>query len=327
MHDFFIDRIVRLNDPDLNSLVSEVSAKVKVGGGSIRGISQEEIKGGNAVNVAYALAKLGAKISLITVADDLGKSILDNAFAPFTNKKLLIADGKQGYTVSFEVENAGKKANVMVSDAGDTKTFGSEKLHKKELHAIKHASAVVIANWASNKKGTELAVKAFKNSSKEALCFMDPADIGSRKDEFRRCLDELSSHIDVLSVNENECRLTMQSMNLSPLPINYSNKDIITAAKTLASRLSINVDLHTPLGSATSNGEETSFAKSLNVNVAISTGAGDIWDAADIAGYLCELQANERLAFANACAAFYISKIESPTLQEAARFLRSIEAL
>jgi len=72
--------------------------------------------------------------------------------------------------------------------------------------------------------------------------------------------------------------------------------------------------------------KETSFAKSFDVNVAISTGAGDVWDAADIAGYLCKLQADERLMFANACAAFYISKIESPTLQEAAKFLKSIEA-
>ena len=137
-------------------------------------------------------------------------------------------------------------------------------------------------------------------------------------------MDELSGYLGVLSINENECRLTMQSLHLTPLPINYSNIDITNAAKTLAYNLSLNVDVHTPLGSATSNGKETSFAKSFDVNVAISTGAGDVWDAADIAGYLCELEANERLMFANACAAFYISKIESPALFDVPKFLKSI---
>jgi len=320
MHDFFIDRIVQLDN--FNSLISEVNAKLKVGGGSIRGIKQNEIKGGNAVNIAYALAKLGAKISLITVADNFGRNILQNTFSSFTNKKLLISNGRQGHTVSFEVEKNGRRANVMISDVGDTGNFGVNKLNEKELNIIKGASAVVIANWGSNKNGTELAMKAFKNSHKNALCFLDPADISGRKDEFRQCLHELSGCIDVLSLNENECRLTMKSMNLSPLPINYSNVDIVTATKTLASNLSINVDLHTPLGSATSDGKETSFAKSLEVNVTISTGAGDIWDAADIVGYLCQLNSSERLIFANLCAAFYISRIKSPTLYEASKFLK-----
>ena len=102
MHDFFIDRIVRLNDFNFNSLISEVSAKMQVGGGSIREIAQDEIKGGNAVNIAYALAKLGAKISLITIADSWGNNILKKTFAPFANKKLLITSGRQGYTVSLD---------------------------------------------------------------------------------------------------------------------------------------------------------------------------------------------------------------------------------
>lgn len=319
MHDFFIDRIINLHD--LNSLISEVNAKIRVGGGSIRNVAQEEVRGGNAVNVAYALAKFGAKISLITVADNLGKGILRNAFAMYKNANLLVANGRQGHTISLEVEiDHKKKANVMVSDVGDAGNFGANRLHKNELNEIHHALAVVITNWASNKKGTELAAKAFKNSHKDALCFLDPADISTRKDEFRRCLKELSGQIDVLSLNENECRLTMQSLHLSPLPTNYSTIDIANAAKMLASKMSINVDVHTPIGSATSNGKEISFAKSLDINVTRSTGAGDIWDAADIVGYLCGIEPNERLLFANVCAGFYISKVETPTIEEAARF-------
>lgn len=321
MPDFFIDRIVRLNG--LDSLMSEVNRKIRVGGGSIRGVKQEEIKGGNAVNVSYALARLGAGVSLITVADDLGRNVLENTFAPFKKTELLIAKGKQGYTLSLESGDSRRRANVMISDVGDVRNFGPEKLGARELKSIRRASAVVVTNWASNRHGTELASKAFRSSRKDALCFLDPADISERKDEFRLCLDAISQQVEVLSINENECRLTMKSLNLSPLAMNYSHKDIPYAAKALASKLSMNVDLHTPIGSATSNGKETSYAKSLNVEVAVSTGAGDIWDAADIAGYLCSLDDEERLMFANLCAAIYVSRIESPTLLQASRFLRS----
>ena len=53
--DVFIDRIVKV--PDLDKLVTDAKAKSAVGGGSIRGIKQTEIVGGNATNIAYALVK------------------------------------------------------------------------------------------------------------------------------------------------------------------------------------------------------------------------------------------------------------------------------
>ena len=47
MHDFFIDRIIRLESKE--DLFDMVNEKAKVGGGSIRGIPTTDIKGGNAV--------------------------------------------------------------------------------------------------------------------------------------------------------------------------------------------------------------------------------------------------------------------------------------
>ncbi len=54
MPDFFLDRLINLqwNVKDFSSLVADV-AKRK--GGSIDGIHQDDIKGGNAINVASAL--------------------------------------------------------------------------------------------------------------------------------------------------------------------------------------------------------------------------------------------------------------------------------
>ena len=321
MHDFFIDRIVRLND--LDSLLDAASAKIESGGGSIRGVEQIEMKGGNAVNVAYALAKLGARTSLITMADSYGSGILKNAFLPFKNSKLIVTNGTQGYTISLEVSKSKGKANVMISDVGGTGNFGANKLGKRELSMIEGASAVMITNWASNLKGTELALKAFKTARKDALCFLDPADISTRKEDFKNSLMKLANHLDILSINENECRLLLESLGLGALPINYSNEDVGDAAKKLAEKLSITVDVHTPLGAATSKGSETVFVQSFDVDVKITTGAGDVWDAADIVGYLCKLDASDRLLFANACAALYISNAnaESPRLKEILDFI------
>ncbi len=321
MHDFFIDRIVRLND--LDSLLDAANSKIEGGGGSIRGIEQTEIKGGNAVNVAYALAKLGARTSLITIADRYGLGILKNAFLRFTNSKLIVTNGTQGYTISLEVPKNKGKANVMVSDVGDTGNFGADKLGKRELSMIEGASAVMITNWASNMKGTELALKAFKTARKDALCFLDPADISTRKEDFKNSLMKLADHLDILSINENECRILLVSLGLGALPMNYSNEDVGDAAKKLAEKLSITVDVHTPLGAATSKSSETVFVQSFDVDVKITTGAGDVWDAADIVGYLCKLDASDRLLVANACAALYISNAnaESPRLKEVLDFI------
>ena len=50
MHDFFVDRIIRLESKE--NLFGALSEKAKVGGGSVRGIPTTDVKGGNAVNVA-----------------------------------------------------------------------------------------------------------------------------------------------------------------------------------------------------------------------------------------------------------------------------------
>jgi ribokinase len=69
MPDFFIDRIVRLKSPtkDVFKLIQE---KEKFGGGSIRDISRLDTRGGNAVNIAYCLAKLGVHVTLFTNANE-----------------------------------------------------------------------------------------------------------------------------------------------------------------------------------------------------------------------------------------------------------------
>jgi ribokinase len=306
MPDFFVDRIIRLESAE--KLLAAFEEKAQNGGGSIRGVSTTDIRGGNAVNIAYALAKLGARISLFTVADEIGSAMLRQAFSQFGESATLrILPGKQGHTTSFEFPHNDARVNVMVSDVGDNEEFGPNRVGSQEdLSVLKSADAVMVVNWASNKKGTELIEHAFK-SSPSAMHFIDPADIATRKEEFRDTLFKLSSVIDCLSINENECAHLAHALGLdAPLGPTYSPDDVRTAARKIAESVGITTDLHTRIGSAWSNGREVEFAHAIKVEPKLLTGAGDVWDAADIIGYLAGLEPNERLLFSNAAASLFV---------------------
>ena len=64
MPDFFLDRIINLewDATEFSSLVVDVTKRK---GGSIDGVSQTDLRGGNAINVASALAVLGVEVTPI----------------------------------------------------------------------------------------------------------------------------------------------------------------------------------------------------------------------------------------------------------------------
>ena len=56
------------------------------------------------------------------------------------------------------------------------------------------------------------------------------------------------------------------------------------------------------------------------------TGAGDVWDAADIVAYLAGLDPIDRLTFTNAASSLYVRhhSAESPNLEEVVQLLDRI---
>jgi ribokinase len=70
MPDFSMGRILTFKSQ--KQLLDALSEKSKHGGGALRGISATDVKGGNAINIAYCLAKLGAHVKLFTIADEIG---------------------------------------------------------------------------------------------------------------------------------------------------------------------------------------------------------------------------------------------------------------
>lgn len=315
LNDFFLDRIISISD--LGKVYSQIIEKSKLGG-SIRGIPQRDLKGGNATNVAYALARLGCPVSLITVADKAGSALLTEIFSEFENASLFVIDGKPGRTTALEFRDGKNIVNVMLSDLGDNENFGPEKLGVREQQALKNSKAVIVANWASNKKGTELSKFAFEKSG-AALHFLDPADIQTRPKEFKEALNELHSSLNSLCINENECNILLKQYGLGTISGAGDTKKLV---QELAKKISITIDLHTASGSYWSNGNEVEFVKSFQVEPVIVTGAGDVWDAANIVGYLGNLSTPERLVFANGASALYIKNTQGdpPTLHEVLSF-------
>jgi ribokinase len=306
MPDFFVDRIVRLESKD--KFFDLLTEKADRGGGSVRGVPMTDVKGGNAVNVAYCLAKLGAKVTLFTLADEVGKSMIKQAFSRFGDRVTLrVGSGRSGLTTSFEFPHGQTKVNVMVSDIGDNSDFGAEKINSSDdLDILRNADGVMITNWASNLKGTELSEFTFRNSP-SAFHFIDPADIDTRKHEFAESLAKLASVTDAVSINENECSSLCSALGLAVrLGTSFGPEDVKESAKVISEKIGISVDLHTRIGSAWSNGKDSSFGHAIKVEAKTLTGAGDVWDAADILGYLAGLDPPERLIFANSCSSLYV---------------------
>ncbi len=323
--DFFMDRIVKFDSK--RQFLELVNSKTRLGGGSIRGIQTFDIKGGNAANVAYCLAKFGLPVTLFTIANDIGSSVLQKSFSQFGRRAdLRISNGKHGVTTSLEFRDENSIANIMMSDIGDIEGFGVDKVnHDDDLKKISSAKCVILTNWASNLKGTDLAMHVFSHSP-NSLHFIDPADIDARRDEFKETLKVISEVTDILSINENECDSLTRALGLgSILSPDPTNIDLIKkAAKIISDEFGIEVDLHTRTGSAWSDGKEVAFEAAFNVHVHTMTGSGDCWDAADVVGHLAGLHPDERLLLSNACSALYIQNesFESPTMDELMEFLK-----
>jgi ribokinase len=247
MYDFFMDRIIRLKS--IEELFDPLSDKTSFGDARAKGVvPMNDIKGGNAVNIAYCLAKLGLNVNLFTIAE-MGSDILRRMFSQFGNKvRLCIANGRHRLTTAIEFPNErGNKVNVLLADLGDNSDFGPERISSQQhLDILADANAVAVVNWATNLKGSQLAEYAFKMSSK-ALHFLAPADIETRSEEFRDSLKEIDGMLDILSINENERNSLAKSIGYGLLldEGSYNEDNVARAAKIIASKIGINnVDLH-----------------------------------------------------------------------------------
>lgn len=309
--DFFLDHIITAGG--FSDTMERLRKLYSQGGGNLPMNKQLVLSGGNAANTAKALARLGVSAHFIgktsMVGFELLKFFLGKNGVDISRVK---TSGKLATTVALEFEGR----NVMLSDAGSVEAYSFDCLDEKDLEVIASSDIVCVTNWTLNKKGTELAEKVFSFAKKNGVVtFFDSGDPSSREEDvtvlFKKVVS--NSNLDIFSLNENELRYFTK--------VSATDKAaVISAAQSLQGKITARVDLHTSRFSYSNGTIVDSFDVPM---VGVSTGAGDAWNAGNIFGELLHFRDDERLLFANAVAAYYISHVPPvhPNLKNIVAFL------
>jgi sugar/nucleoside kinase (ribokinase family) len=332
MPDFFQDRIVNL-DYNVQEFISAVDEIAKRKGGSVDGIAQADLRGGNAVNVASALASLGAKVTLIICTSKFGLQQIRFHLGQNPNidiSHVKIAQ-KASMTTALEFKTVNGKANVMLRDLGSLENFGPADLTDADWAHVENADYICLFNWAGTRKfGTQLAQTVFHyvKTKGKGKTYFDTADPSPNKEKILELMEKVlkTKQVDVLSLNENEAvsYASLLDMEMKKKREHMRFDELaMDAARILAEHWQARIDLHTTAFSATVTRKTEVVVSAFKVNALRATGAGDAWDAGNIVGDANALSAECRLALANAVAACYLSDPDGshPTRQRLVKFL------
>jgi sugar/nucleoside kinase (ribokinase family) len=332
MPDFFLDRVVSIGS-DVKTFCGELVSVARRKGGSIDGIGQADIRGGNAMNTASALAALDANVTPIVCTSGFGLRLLKFHLRHQTlDLSRVKVASKASITTAVEFAAGEEKINVMLRDVGSLADFGPESLNDEDWKAIEKADYVCVFNWAGTRRfGTELAKAVFhrvKTKGRGRIYYdtADPMINEAGIPELARMV-LLGRHLDVLSVNENEavCFAAQLDDGFRGLRESLRLEEVAQkAAGILASRLRARVDLHATGYSATFTKGGKLIVPAFDVAPLRATGAGDAWNAGNILGEAGGLSDECRLMLANAVAAYYISSPAGthPTRRQLAEFCK-----
>ncbi len=322
MPDFFLDRLVTY-EGDVEQLSKILAEVAKRKGGSIHGIKQRELRGGNAANTAAALAALGAKVHPIINTSPLGLYLLKYYLEPFgADLSHVKTHGRMALTTSFELTHGGEKINVMMSDLGSLSEFSLNDLVPEDFKLLQKADYVCVFHWSGTRHwGTDLAEGVFRQVKEKGRgkTYYDTSDPIPKKEDIPKLVNKilLKDIVDIFSVNENEAFCYASQLNKETSRLQKTLKPDELAkeyARILAKNLSARIDLHTTTFSGSFTNKTETIVPTLKVPVMRVTGAGDAWNAGNILGDALNLPDHCRLTLANLAAAYYIS---SPTAEQA----------
>ncbi|MGD0396649.1 MAG: carbohydrate kinase family protein [Nitrososphaerales archaeon] len=294
MHDFFVDRLVHTDS--IPRLAESVVRKANQGGGGIHGVSQQDVRGGNAVNLAHALARLGLRTLLITHSDGIHERMLREPFEGL-DAVVRVKPKPPGLTVAFEGD-----VNVMLGHGGGAENFGPDLLDSDDWKALRGARVICSVNWAANRSGTRLLADLRGRLGREKVIFFDPADFRDRLQEFTSLLTVIMKKrlVDWMSLNEHEAVEAARALGVKTTGLGGT-------CAAVAERLRVGLDVHTARESFSSNGGVAVEVRTEGAKVRRLTGAGDVWNAGSIYCRLKSCSAPERLRFANAAARLYLT--------------------
>lgn len=333
MPDFFYDRLISL-DLDATGFSTVIADITQRKGGSIDGIKQIDIRGGNAINTASALAALGVNVTPIVCTSKLGlqliKFYLRNCEVNFSQIK--IAE-KDSLTTALEFKTENGKANVMLRDLGALADFGPSDLTERDYELVENADYVCVFNWAGTRNyGTQLAETVFGRvkTRGKGKTYFDTADPTPNKGKISELMNKVlkTSNVDILSLNENEavCYAALITDEISEQRGKRRLDELaMEAARVLAKHLSARIDLHTTVFSATFTRKGEIVVPAFQVKALRATGAGDSWDAGNIFADAHGLSDECRLLLANTVSAYFLSDPEGlhPTQIELVKFLEN----
>ena len=331
MPDFFYDRLISL-DCDAAGFSSAIADVAERKGGSIDGVKQTDIRGGNAINTASALAALGVRVTPIVCTNKLGLQQIKFYFEKYrVDLSHIKITEKASVTTALELKTENGKANVMLRDLGALADFSPSDLTDRDYELIENADYVCLFNWAGTRKyGTLLAETVFGRvkTGGKGKTYYDTADPTPNRDKIPELMRNVlkTSRVDVLSLNENEaiCYASLLNDEISVQRGKQRFDDLaLDAARVLAKHLLARIDLHTTAFSATLSKKNEVVVPSFKVKALRATGAGDAWNAGNIIGDGNALSDECRLSLANAVAAYYLSDPEGshPTRRKLVKFV------
>jgi len=335
MPDFFHDRLISL-DCDAALFSAMIANVAKRKGGSIDGIAQTDMRGGNAVNTASALAALDVKVTPIVCTNKFGfqqiKFYLKNYRARVDLSYVKIAD-KASITTALELKTENGKANVMIRDLGALADFGPLDLTDRDYKLIENTDYVCLFNWAGTKEyGTTLAETVFRRAKAKVKgkTYYDTADPTPNRNKIPELMEKVlkTRQVDILSLNENEaiCYAALFNKSINEKPKKRRFDELaMEAARVLAKHLPARIDLHATAFSATVTKKNEVVVPAFKVKALRATGAGDAWNAGNILGDGNALSDECRLALANAVSACYLSDSEGmhPTRRKLVKFIEN----
>ncbi len=332
MPDFFLDRIVNLqwDAPAFSGVVGEV---VKRRGGSIDGIPQMDMKGGNAVNMASALSSLGISVTPIICTSEYGLQLIKYHFKDVSmDFSHIKTHNKASITTALEFRGENEKINVMLRDLGSLADFSPSDLDGSDYDLIEAADYTCLFNWAGTlKHGTALAQAVFERVKEgRGKTYYDTADPNPNAQGIPYFMEAVlrTPKVDVLSVNENEA-ITYASLideDLREKKGHLAFAELaMEAARVLARHFSARIDLHTTQFSASLTGKREVVVPTFKIEVFRATGAGDAWNAGNLLADNNGLSDECRLMLANAVSACYLSGADGmhPTKAKLASFLNA----
>lgn len=316
--DFFVDHFLYFDT--LEKTCQDLQRIAAQCGGNKPGITQRIQQGGNAANTALGLARLGMSTHLICQTSPFGLHLLQYLLGKNgVDLSGVHTDGILAMTTALEFQKP--RANIMIGDPGSVATFTYDQLNNHDHELIESANLVGVTNWNLNRFGTDLACKVFERAKKQNVrTFFDSGDPSPRAMDIPQLIEKVLMNplLDRFGLNENELR-------------HYSNSacttqtEMISALGSLKKKIPARIDFHTAQFSGSVQ-DTVTVVPTIPLSIVYrSTGAGDVWNAANIFADCLGFANDERLLFANIVAGQYISSLDilPPNLDIVINFIKN----